>query len=161
MISNTVCQDIVAAAKSKPKYLRLLKEIGEIPIECIDCSQMGVEGNSKALTRIDPLSIEICANRNHSVEAVEISLIHELVHVYDYKFKRYDMFTCDGLAASEIRAAREAECAGSYLFDFFRDRCVKERATASTSNIFPRGVQASNSVRRMYEVAVNDLEPKS
>ena len=129
----TPCQDIIRVAKTKPKFAALLAAIGEIPIDCIECSHLGAEGNSKALIRIDPLSIEICENRNSTPESIEISLKHELVHAFDFKLNRYDMFTCDGLAASEIRAARDAECAGSYFAEWFRHRCIKERAKASTA----------------------------
>ena len=86
------------------------------------------------------------------------TLTHELVHAYDYKLKRYDMFTCDGLAASEVRAAREAECSGEFPMQWFRNRCIKQRAKASTANLFP-SEEASNSVEKVFSSAVVDVEP--
>ena len=93
-----------------------------------------------------------------SEDAIETSLIHELVHAYDYKLNRYDMFTCDGLASSEIRAAREAECSGEYPLHWLKDRCIKQRATASTANLFP-SIEASKSVEKVFASAVADMEP--
>jgi len=128
------CEDIINAAATKPKFVALLRAIGtHVPISCTDCGDIGPEGNAKALTRIEPLEIEICRNRNSSAEDIEKSLVHELVHVFDYQTKRYDLFSCDGLASSEIRAAREAECSGRFMFNWSRERCIRQRAVASTA----------------------------
>ena len=68
------------------------------------------------------------------------------------------MLTCDGLAASEVRAAREAECSGEFPLQWLRDRCIKQRATASTANLFPSS-EASKSVEKVFTSAVADLDP--
>ena len=127
------CEEYLRIALSKPKFKKILEAIGNIPINCIDCSHLGTEGKSKALILIDPLRIEICKNRNSNGTETELSILHELVHAYDFKLGRYDMFTSDGLAASEVRAAREAECSGSFIFPWGRAQCIKERAIASTA----------------------------
>ena len=180
------CAAIIQSAKTKPKFAALLSAIGNIDVQCVDCSQYGTEGNAKALIRIDPLAIQICQvllipcrhclpscfhaylilfntfntfqNKNLNEKDIETSLVHELVHAYDYKLKRYDMFTCDGLAASEVRAAREAECSGEYPLQWLRDRCIRQRATASTANLFPP-LEASKSVEKVFASAVADVEP--
>ena len=152
------CEEIISTAKAKPKFAALLKAVGtHVPIYCTDFTDIGPEGSAKALTKIDPLGIEICRNRNSSPEDIERSLLHELVHVFDYEKKRYDLFSCDGLAASEIRAAREAECSGKFDSPQLRDICIRRRATLSTANLFPREAEAA--VNRNFEFAVKDLEP--
>ena len=54
------CAAIVRSAKTKPKFAALLSTIGNIDVQCVDCSQYGAEGNAKALIRVDPLAIQIC-----------------------------------------------------------------------------------------------------
>ena len=49
---------------------------------------------------------------------------------------RCDFRYCDGLAYAEIRAARYAECKGPFMFEWMRDRCIKDTATSSTKNFF-------------------------
>ena len=61
------------------------------------------------------------------------ALTHELIHGYDYKLKRCDFSTCNGLAYSEVRAAREAECKNAYPFDFLNRWCIRRYAADATS----------------------------
>ena len=57
---ESLCAQIVRSAKTKPKFAKLLSSIGNIDVQCVDCSQYGAEGNAKALIRVDPLAIQIC-----------------------------------------------------------------------------------------------------
>ena len=50
------------------------------------------------------------------VEAVE-ALTHELVHAVDHAHDRCKFATCEGLAFSEVRAARDAECDKHFYFE--------------------------------------------
>ena len=64
------------------------------------------------------------------------------------------------MAFSEVRAAREAECAQRFFpFEFMRKDCVRSHAIESTANLFPR-TAATNCVDSVLTAAMKDLEPK-
>lgn len=128
-----------------------------LPIECRECGDAGPEGNARAFCQRDPWSITLCANRLLNLDDIRESLRHELVHVFDFSRGRYDFNSCRGLAASEVRAAREAECSGRFMLSFMRERCIKSHAQRSTANIFPQ--IAGQCVRDEYEAAMKDLAP--
>lgn len=72
------------------------------------------------------------------------------------------MFSCEGLACSEIRAAREAECERFSKpffssFKFISNQCIKYYAKRSTKNIFPS--EGEKCVNKIYDHAINDKEP--
>lgn len=141
-----------------PKIKALLDGIkGKNPvIECRPCSKKGAEGNARAaLFDSDPLEIVLCTNRLQEWD-LEEALTHELVHAYDYSNNRYDFGGCEGLACTEIRAAANAECKGPFLFDWMRQKCIKENAVNSTKNFF---ADADKCVDRMYSKAMQDDSP--
>jgi len=60
-----------------------------------------------------------------------------------------NLATCMGLACSEVRAAKVAECSGHY-FDYFKRSCVAAHATRSTAVMFePR--RAEQCVGKVFE----------
>eukprot|EP01041_Mallomonas_annulata_P002764 gene2764-5447_t len=161
MLSSGKCEELVTQAKKFPKIEALLYAIKnatkeDVNIECRICNNTGVEGNARAFTQDDPLQITLCTNRLQPNDVEEV-LAHELIHVFDYRLQRCDFSSCDGLAYSEVRAAREAECRGPFLFDWFRLRCIRINATKSTSNLFP--ASAASCVNNVFDIAVKDHSP--
>ena len=159
----STCQEVVEALyKSSSRILELTTSIPRRPhISCQDCSKTSndINSTSRAVIRDSvPLEIVLCCDRLSTGQIEEV-LIHELIHAYDYSKDRCDFSTCTGLAYSEIRAAREAECRdGFYPFQFMRDICVREKAIISTANLFPKS-EATICVDAIFSVAMNDLEP--
>ena len=84
-----------------------------IELYCRKCSQKGPEAGARAfLMGPEPLSIVLCHNRIQSDrDEIEEILTHELIHLYDVQTLQLDLTDCETVAYSEIRAAREAECA--------------------------------------------------
>lgn len=161
--------------KGDEKYTNALDKLDKVKlkISCIDCSKRGIK--ARGFLEVDPMAIKICADRIQPTE-VQMLVNHELVHAYDYSLGRCDFSTGQGLAYSEVRAAREAECSGWFLHDYFRMRCIKDHATRSTEKIFSSSTTTSGSspgtgvppsammsaascVDEVYESAMKDLEP--
>ena len=158
MCSVAECEAFVNELKKRPKIVKLLGGIkGEEPVVgCRPCSSTGTEGNARAaLFDSDPLEVVLCTNRLNK-NNLEEALTHELVHAYDFSNNRTDFSYCDGLAYAEIRAARYAECRGPFMFEWMRDRCIKEHATSSTKNFF---ADAETCVKRSYASAMADEAP--
>lgn len=91
---------------------------------------------------------------------MERSITHELIHTYDYIYGKCDFNTVDGLAYTEIRAAREGECYDikRNYFQFQKDNCIKNHAIQSTSNMYPLST-STDAVRKGYSTAYNDNSP--
>eukprot|EP00547_Thalassionema_nitzschioides_P010021 CAMPEP_0194224290 /NCGR_PEP_ID=MMETSP0156-20130528/37082_1 /TAXON_ID=33649 /ORGANISM="Thalassionema nitzschioides, Strain L26-B" /LENGTH=173 /DNA_ID=CAMNT_0038955763 /DNA_START=203 /DNA_END=721 /DNA_ORIENTATION=- len=88
-----------------------------LKIECRPCADTGPERGARAFVMgPTPLSIVLCSNRLSldSKDEMEQVLVHELMHVYDVRVNKLDLRTCENLAYSEVRAAREAECQKSW-----------------------------------------------
>jgi len=137
------CQSFLESIESFPKIKLLLDNMaGSRPkIECRPCTETGPEGAARAALFNDtPATLVLCTNRLPAHE-LEEAVTHELVHAFDYSHNRCNFYECDGLAYTEVRAAREAECGGTkyFPFQFLKDMCVKEHATRSTNNIYGRG----------------------
>lgn len=130
-------------------------------ISCQDCTKTAhdINSTSRAVIRDSvPLEIVLCCDRLSSRNIEEV-MIHELIHAYDYSRNRCDFSKCTGLAYSEIRAVREAECRGGYYpFKFMRDICVRENAIKSTANLFSKA-EATICVDAVFSEAMKDLEP--
>jgi hypothetical protein len=104
----------------------------------------------------NPLSIVLCSNRLSTKEEITEVLVHELMHVYDVHYRNWDLTNCYTLAKSEVRAAREAECADATM-SFTKRYCAKEKARVATKNMFPDvGLQC---VAAVFEEAMKDKEP--
>lgn len=140
---------VATSAISKPAL--------DLQIQCRKCGNEGPEGGARAYVRgPNPLSIVLCSNRLATQEEIEQVLVHELIHVYDVHVRNFDLLNCYTLAKSEIRAAREAECAHVSM-SFTKRFCVKEKARVATKNMFPDlGVQCVGAV---FEESMRDKEP--
>lgn len=127
------CSDVLELLKEDPRIKNYLKVLDtkRIDVFCKVCSTIAEE-NARAYLASDPLSIVLCSNRLRTKQAIEEALTHELVHAVDYVLKRYDFSTCKGLAFSEVRAARDAECNRHFYFDFSKNRCIRQTAIDST-----------------------------
>jgi hypothetical protein len=153
-----------------------------LSLSCRTCADTGPEANARAFCMgPTPLSVVVCTNRllhlqkttcdddnnnnNHTAAAssaaalaeMEEILTHELVHVYDVRQLKLDLRDCENLAYSEVRAAREAECAslvrpkswlaaavGSSTVDhsqcqYHQATCVHQKAWTATHNLLGRG----------------------
>jgi hypothetical protein len=128
-----------------------------LEIICKKCGNSGPEGGARAFVRgPDPLSIVLCSNRLFSREDIEQVLVHELIHVFDVHIRKWDLTNCYTLAKSEIRAAREAECASSSM-SFTKRYCSKEKARVATKNMFPD--EGLHCVAAVFDEAIDDYAP--
>lgn len=136
------------------------KKVGGVNVSCRPCSSEGVEAGARAfLMNSVPLTVTLCTNRlKNEKKDIEEALMHELVHAYDYVNGRCDFSTCNGLAYTEVRAAKAAECNGEYLIPWFKANCIKNHATKSTANLFPTK-DAIQCVEKVYEAAAKDNAP--
>ncbi|KAJ1437285.1 peptidase M76, partial [Ochromonadaceae sp. CCMP2298] len=132
---------------------------------CRQCEVSGVEGKSRAFITEHPHEIVLCVNRLPGRAALREALTHEGVHAFDYANGRCDFSSCDGLAYTEVRAAREGECADlsnalhtlPLVGPWLKQSCIKSRAAASTGNLFPG--DARSCVERVFLSALADLHP--
>jgi len=140
---------VATSARTKPAI--------QLQIVCQKCGNDGPEGGARAYVKgPHPLSIVLCSNRLSTREEIEQVLVHELMHVYDVHYRNWDLTNCYTLAKSEVRAAREAECADATM-SFTKRYCVKEKARLATKNIFPDvGLQC---VAAVFEEAMKDKGP--
>jgi len=81
-------------------------------------------------------SVTILHDRVRSRADVETLLAHELTHARDFLVVGLDLGACGGLACSEVRAARAAECVDRWDFLGARRRCTREVASTSTRMAF-------------------------
>ncbi len=93
-----------------------VKSITKSDIHCTSCPK-GL--NARAYFEAPPAKIVLCSNKLYTPSEVEESLVHELVHAYDYVVYGANLENCMELARSEVRAAREAEC--HYSFQVIKD----------------------------------------
>lgn len=144
--------------KNKLNKLLLSLVQHNIQVHCEYCGNQGVEGSARAYLSLDrSLKIVLCANRLREGD-IEEALTHEAVHAHDFLNQTCDMHTPEGLAYTEIRAAREAECAGK--LSMFRNSCIKEKAAKATRNVFP-DADTSVIVDQVFKQAMSDNTPWS
>lgn len=179
------CQEIVnslfAASSSEGnsllrKYIELEKRRpNSVLIQCDECKSSGVESRARGfLVNGNPLKIIVCANKinfdsgNSGKEIVKEIVLHELVHANDYRDNVCDFSTCEGLAHTEVKAAREAECASTGrsvsqflsvdLGETLRRNCIRDKAIASTATMF--GIKAATKcVGTSFNHAMEDFSP--
>lgn len=159
------------------KYLVQQKREGNSAVDaidfvCLECRDDGAEGNARAFFSAPPPTVVFCANRLHSSREVEETMVHELIHAYDFTVRKMDITKSDVLACSEIRSARESECYQKAKLletvlpdvEFFQksarwlnERCVREHAVRSTSSMFPE--EARDQVDKMFDQCYTDQSP--
>eukprot|EP00557_Chaetoceros_sp_GSL56_P004348 CAMPEP_0176497074 /NCGR_PEP_ID=MMETSP0200_2-20121128/11527_1 /TAXON_ID=947934 /ORGANISM="Chaetoceros sp., Strain GSL56" /LENGTH=353 /DNA_ID=CAMNT_0017895057 /DNA_START=111 /DNA_END=1172 /DNA_ORIENTATION=- len=153
---------VATSAITKPSPIPIPSPISspppmELQITCQKCGNDGPEGGARAFVKgPNPLSIVLCSNRLSTQEEINEVLVHELIHVYDVHHRKWDLTNCYTLAKSEVRAAREAECANATM-SFTKRYCAKEKARVATKNMFPDvGLQC---VAAVFEEAMVDKAP--
>ena len=165
--SSAICAATISALRASDNNGKLKeiisiiqKKVGGINVSCRPCGSEGVEAGARAfLTNSVPLTVTLCTNRlKNEKKDVEEALMHELVHAYDYVHGRCDFSTCNGLAYTEVRAAKEAECSGMYPIPWFKANCIKNHATKSTANLFPMK-DSIQCVEKVYDLAIKDNAP--
>lgn len=144
------------AQTGEETFIRLLLNLKQarVPIQCKVCDSSGIEGTARAFISSNPLTITLCANRL-TEKTYKDALVHEATHAYDFIHDKCDFATCEGLAYSEVRAARNAECATSWKFT--KRSCVRAHAISATSHIFPK--QAKACVVKVLDAALVDNSP--
>lgn len=176
-MENKKCEKLSALAMSGPSTSLMMAAIYEAQgpnerdtplVKCRRCLDHGVEGGARAFLEAPPMSIVLCSNRLHSEKDVQEALTHELIHAYDHQVTKRDLTQCHQLAYSEIRAAREAECAAlahsqSWLPQtmrvWFLERCVRDTATQATRALFP--TQGGGCVADVFREAYADHSPSA
>ena len=133
-----VCEKEVALAMTNNKtilnIMKTCKEQRVLPpkVTCRNCDDIKEKGAKAFIVSGNPMEVVVCLNRNVQTKDISISLIHEMIHAYDYVLNRCDFNTCKGLAFTEVRAARYAECNGEKI-NYFRNNCIKKHAINSTA----------------------------
>lgn len=130
-----------------------------LQIECRPCAAVGPESGARAfIMGPTPLSVVLCSNRltYQTPDEMEQVLVHELVHIYDVRVQRLELRgSCENLAYSEVRAAREAECKEAWLAGQY---CIPQKAVQATANLFP-AAQAKACMRKVFDAAMADTAP--
>ena len=148
-----------------------------LSLQCRPCLNRGAESNARAFVMgPTPLSVVVCSNRLQQASQAEMAEIitHELVHIFDVRKLHLNLLHCPTLAYSEVRAAREAECAATaagpvtnrslWLAPFSTSpgygsvqHCVRQKATVATRNLFPE--RAQHCIDAVFEQAFADQRP--
>jgi hypothetical protein len=159
MDASSSCDILVNDIISKDSKLQMLLGRNKSGTEnhwriiCRECSTQGPEGKSRAFLTTD-FEIVLCTNKLRSPNEIFEALTHEATHAYDYANNRCDFSTCEGLAYTEIRAARDAECLNK--MSWLKNYCIKSCATASAGNMFR---DADKCVQAMFDKALADVSP--
>ena len=157
IIQNNNPQTLQHASSLPVATSALIKPAIQLQISCKKCGNDGPEGGARFFVKgPNPLSIVLCSNRLSTRAEIDEVLVHELIHVYDVHHRNWDLTNCYTLAKSEVRAAREAECADSSM-SFMKRYCAREKARVATKNMFPDvGLQCAAAV---FEEAMKDKAP--
>ncbi|KAK2703049.1 hypothetical protein QYM36_018394 [Artemia franciscana] len=134
-------------------------------ISCESCEKIVTGGYDQQHNQI-----VICQNSARSKDAVLGSLVHEMIHMFDYCRQELDFADTKHLACTEIRAANLTHC--SFINAFLggaaapwriaktHQECVKNRAAESVVAV--RKIpfeEARKIVDSVFEPCYADLEP--
>ena len=110
------------------------------------------------MVNTSPPQVVLCSDQLPTKDFIDEVLRHELTHVYDFISSKCNMYECEGLAYSEVRAARNGECMGGiYTIPYFQKKCAMTKANKSTYNIFP--LEGPACVQRVLDKAFEDHDP--
>ena len=116
-----------------PSMAALARLLTALPHTHILCSPCAALDRVDAYLAIDPLRIILCQEHIKTSSQLRKLLIHELIHAYDLTTQNADLYSCEGLAYSEVRAARAGNCSDPLPFEWLRKDCIKQHAIASTA----------------------------
>ena len=119
----------------------------------------------------DTKQIIICKSAFLSDSQIMSTMMHEMVHMFDYCRARFDFNNLEHVACSEIRASNLTYCSisdrlahgGPGIFDFKKTHqyCVKDIAFRSVKAYSPETSDEKlwNIVDKVFPECYNDLEP--
>lgn len=119
----------------------------------------------------DTQQIVICQNSNPTPSKILTTMMHEMIHMFDYCRANFDFDNLEHVACSEIRAANLTYCSITDRFqfrlpDFFslkktHHHCVKEVAFQSVKAYSPETDDDTvwKIVHKVFPYCYNDLEP--
>lgn len=113
--------------------------------------------------------IVLCCNRMQDISSIEGSLVHELVHAYDYI--RWPEGFCKVRACSEIRAyhiQNVCKRVNGFLYNYYMseddgstysslEECIKQHAMRSTKSICTKTYKKD--IEQVYIQCFNDMTP--
>lgn len=119
----------------------------------------------------DTNQIIICNNASLSMDRIMATMMHEMIHMFDYCRMKFDFNNLEHVACSEIRAANLTYCSitdrishgGPGVFNFKKTHqyCVKDVAFQSTKAYSPETSDETlwNIIDKVFPGCYNDLEP--
>ena len=119
----------------------------------------------------DTKQIIVCSNRFMTKDMVMATIMHEMIHMFDYCRAKFDFNNLDHVACSEIRAANLTYCGlrdrlahgGPGMFDLKKTHqfCVKDVAFQSVKAYSPEtsDEETWKIIDRVFPGCYNDLEP--
>lgn len=128
---------------------------------------------NKCAGGFDPDTKQIIINQSNSGSADKImaTMMHEMIHMFDYCRAKFDFENLEHVACSEIRAANLTYCSisdrlahgGPGLFDFKKTHqyCVKDVAFQSIKAYSPETSDEKlwDIIVKVFPNCYNDLEP--
>lgn len=171
---RTKCEGLVKATFDRSDELRLIagamKKYGcnfnlARHVACEECN--GCMGGYDP----DTQQIVICQNANQTPGTVMSTMMHEMIHMFDFCRSQFDFNNLDHVACSEIRAANLTYCSVSdrlqigapQMFSFKNTHkyCVKKVAFHSVKAYSPETNDSEiwNIVDKVFPYCYNDLEP--
>ncbi|KOC64978.1 Mitochondrial inner membrane protease ATP23 like protein [Habropoda laboriosa] len=173
-IQKTKCElnvyDCIKESPAVKLMMAALKSSGcEIDIgrhiSCEVCDKAVTGGYDPQLNQII-----ICQNTAADKGRVQSSLVHEMIHMFDYCRYNLNLKNVDHLACTEIRAANLCHCsflgavtggtASPFKIKQMHRNCVADKATRSIMAVQDvTKEEAIKSVTRVFHKCYNDLEP--
>eukprot|EP01006_Ploeotia_vitrea_P034339 TRINITY_DN65739_c6_g8_i1.p1 TRINITY_DN65739_c6_g8~~TRINITY_DN65739_c6_g8_i1.p1 ORF type:complete len:341 (-),score=169.00 TRINITY_DN65739_c6_g8_i1:75-1097(-) len=136
-------------------------------IRCRPCR--GNMGGALGFSEDEGAHIVLCCNKVKHEEHVHNTIVHELIHAFDWCRAEVDFRNLFHLACTEIRAAnlsgdchwsREVE-RGHFAIGAHHNVCVRRRAELSVraSPLCESDEMAAEAVDKVWDVCINDLTP--
>lgn len=117
----------------------------------------------------DTKQIVVCTSLGTNHKKIHATIMHEMIHLFDYCRAKFDFDNLDHVACSEIRASNLTYCLpsdrriGSGWFNFKASHkyCVKDAAFASVQAYVPEksAKEVGQIIDRVFPFCYNDLEP--
>jgi mitochondrial inner membrane protease ATP23 len=112
--------------------------------------------------------VVVCENVERSTAQISRTMVHEMVHAYDYCTSEFDLNNCVHYACTEIRAANlSGDC--NWTMELIRGRgaaftkhkqaCVKRMASLSLQSNPSCAANADRAVDIAFERCWKDLRP--
>jgi inner membrane protease ATP23 len=151
------CNGIISDSHKDIRIGLILQHLSLRPeVSCDVCDE---KDNATAyLIDSTPNKIVVCSNKNKNMTDIHDSILHEMIHSYDYHKNPTFFSTCEGLAHSEVRAAKYANCNKYFPFDFMKKNCILNQASNSTNNMYSNN-DGGKCVKKVFDQAMHDDSP--